>query len=232
MPHSSADFLFNPAIEIQSGFQLEARALVTAVASANIDLGVLPHSLWKCIDLKSAGSIVGAHLASSIAREADAIVNPIEKGHPDVLPKSAANASEASLRNYPEGLEIKGTCGNLPTGLKFPERRNRCDHLVGITWQAHHQEVERLLAIIWDFDIIHGQSPSPVITAGFYSSELSPGCWGSPSGLTGRNTKVSGMRASGKAKMVAGTLFVLNHGNYASTYARILGDLGSLEPWA
>jgi len=224
--HTSKDFLVNPDIQFDCGFQLSPFQVTTAVAAANNDLGILPLSLWRCIDLKSTGSVVGSHLASAIARETGAIVNPIEKGHPDVLPACAADASESLLRNYPQGLEIKGTCGNIPKGILRKAGENRCESLIGITWQAHHQEVERLLAIIWDFDTVTHSTPGPVITAGFYSGTLTQECWGAISGTTGRNTKVSGMRASGKAKMASGTVFVLNRGGYARRYSDLLGPLG------
>ena len=165
--HTGRHFLTNPGIEIECGFGLTSLQLTKAVADANNELGILPLSLWRCIDLKSTGSVVGAYLASAIARETGAIVNPIEKGHPDVLPARAANASEVALRNYPVGLEIKGTCGNTPKGTLLKAGENRCNLLSGITWQAHHQEVRRLLGIIWDFDSLIRETPSPVITAGF-----------------------------------------------------------------
>ena len=223
--HTGRHFLTNPGIEIECGFGLTSLQLTKAVADANNELGIMPLSLWRCIDLKSTGSVVGAYLASAIARETGAIVNPIEKGHPDVLPARAANASEVALRNYPVGLEIKGTCGNTPKGTLLKAGENRCNLLSGITWQAHHQEVRRLLGIIWDFDSLIRETPSPVITAGFYSATLSRDCWGTISGTTGRNTKVSGMRASGKEKMAAGAIFVLNRNCYAERYAQLLGPL-------
>lgn len=59
---------------------------------------------------------MGALFATHIAQQTGAIVNPIEKGHPDVIPEKGRGAIEAQLRNYPEGLEIKCTVGNVAKG--------------------------------------------------------------------------------------------------------------------
>jgi hypothetical protein len=61
------------------------------------------------IDLKTQSGIVGAIFAAELAALVGAIANPIEKGHPDIVPIFAAAATEAELRNYPTGLEIKST---------------------------------------------------------------------------------------------------------------------------
>ena len=229
MPHSSGDFLANLNVRFECGFNLSVIQIVESVVATNSELALLPISLWRAVDLKSAGSIVGAYLGQSIALISGAIVNPIEKGHPDVLPASARGAKESALRNYPEGLEIKGTCGNVTAGRALSPGDNRCPHLVGITWQAHHQEVTQLLGIIWDFDTFCGDRSAPFVTAGFYSSQLNPNDWGAISGTTGRNTKVSGMRVSGKEKMARGAVFMIDARKYVAAYTRLLGDAGCLE---
>lgn len=226
--HSERDYLVNPNVGFACGFSLSVPQLMSAVVGANRELAGLPLSLWRSIDLKSTGAIVGAYLAEAVASAAGAIKNPIEKGHPDVLPAEAARASEAELRNYPEGLEIKGTCGNIGKGVLLKPGDSRCGHLTGVTWQAHHQEVERLLAIIWDFDRVATDTPSPVISAGFYSSDLKPEDWGTISGTTGRNTKVSGLRQSGKQKLADGAVFVLDRKAYVERYGRLFGTLACL----
>ena len=123
MPHSAEDFLAKLNVKFDCGFDLSTLQVVESVVATNNELARLPLSLWRAIDLKSVGSIVGAYLGQAIALVSGAIVNPIEKGHPDVLPPSAKGASEATLRNYPEGLEIKGTCGNVTTGKESFSRR-------------------------------------------------------------------------------------------------------------
>lgn len=226
--HSIEDYTQPQDNEFECGFTLTNSTLVRAIVRANIDLAHLPLILWQRIDLKSTGSIVGAFLASAVAGATGSIVNPIEKGHPDVVPSDADGASEESLRNYPEGLEIKGTCGNLPKGLKLSGGENRCAFLRGVTWQAHHRQVDKLLGTIWDFDCVVNEVPSPTITAAFYSKTLVPDDWGAISGTTGRNTKVSGMLQSGKKKMTAGVVCILDRNGYVQRYAKIFRDLAQL----
>jgi hypothetical protein len=200
---------------------MSSELITEAIVACNKQLASFPSVLWQRIDLKATGSIVGAHLAYDIALRAEAMVNPIEKGHPDIVPLSAANATEVELRNYPVGLEIKGTCGGTPKGTLLKAGDERFPLLNGITWQAHHQQVNRLLGIVWDFTDI-ASAGSPTVTAAFYSGDLTPGDWGSVAGTSGRNTKVCGMRASGKQKMAAGLVCVLNKDGYTSRYVRLL----------
>jgi hypothetical protein len=76
-------------------------------------------------------------------------VNPIEKGHPDIIPSVGLGSSEEVLRNYPNGLEVKGTIGNIRQGANLRAGMRRIDDLTGITWQAHHREVNHLLGFLW-----------------------------------------------------------------------------------
>lgn len=214
-------FYLNRSVRFESGFDLAPLQLLRAACDANQSLAKLPPELWKRIDLKASGAIVGAYLATEIARRTGAMVNPIEKGHPDVIPVSGANASEEELRNFPEGLEIKGTCGGIPKGVTLRAGQSRCDQLDGITWQAHHREVDKLLGIIWDFREGNVHS-SPFVTAAFYSADLIPDDWGKISGTTGRNTKVSGMLVSGKRKMASGAICILAAEGYLGRYKSIL----------
>jgi hypothetical protein len=121
------------------------------------------------------------------------------------------------LRNFPSGLEIKCTCGNVRTGKSLKCGENRCKSLTAITWQAHHQEVHSLLGIVWDFDTLIERA-APVITAVFYCSTLDKTDWGAISGRDGRNTKVTGMSASGKKKMFSGIVCLINREPYRSMY--------------
>jgi hypothetical protein len=46
--------------------------------------------------------------------------------------------------------------------------------------------------------------------------------WGKISGTTGRNTKVTGMGASGKLKMGKGWVAVINRPEYLARYTKLL----------
>ncbi|HCA5793533.1 hypothetical protein N7714_04390 [Pseudomonas aeruginosa] len=212
----------NDDFAIDVGFSVDANDIKQAVEQTNTILSDLPSNLFKSIDYKTTSAMIGAIFCNTVANLTDGIVNPIEKGHPDIIPASAADASEEALRNYQEGLEIKCTVGNITTGANLRAGETRIDNLTGITWQAHHREVEELLGIVWDF-VDNGQNFNhPAITGAFYSSELSEDDWGAISGTTGRNTKVTGMSSSGKAKMGNGWVTLIDDPQYITKYERLL----------
>ena len=143
-----------------------------------------------------------------MAREVGGIVNPIEKGHPDVIPASGGNATEAQPRNYPHGVEIKCTVGNVSKGSDLKPGMPRVKKLSGITW-THHREVKAFIGLVIDFaGKLLDDRRYPTITAAFYGKKLVPVDWGEISGTTGRNTKVTDMRSSGKRKMAEGWILV------------------------
>jgi hypothetical protein len=150
-------------------------------------------------------------------------VNPIEKGHPDLVPPEAREATEAQLRNYPQGLEVKTTVGNVEQGANLRAGQRRIGKLTGITWQAHHREVTSFMGLVWDFANARESFAYPAITGVFYSDDLEEDDWGAISGTTGRNTKVSGLRTSGKAKMASGWVMLLDEQEYLDGFERTLG---------
>ena len=133
---------------INVGFVVNSKQILEAINLTNLVLSDLPASLYRSIDYKTTSSIVGSVFGDSLASKTDAIVNPIEKGHPDLVPPEAANSTEAQLRNYPRGLEIKTTVGNIVQGANLRAGQVRVGKLIGVTWQAHHREVKELLARI------------------------------------------------------------------------------------
>lgn len=208
---------------IKCGFGVSSENVLMAAKATAQQLQLLPFSLFQSVDLKTLSSIVGALFAGCLAGEVDALVNPIEKGHPDIIPKGARGATEAQLRNYPEGLEIKVTVGNVEKGSDLQPGVPRIEKLTGLTWQAHHREVERLMGMAIDFGGAQKDKKRyPVITGVFYTDNLSINDWGEISGTTGRNTKVSGMRVSGKEKMGRGWVLLLNEKEYLRKYAKML----------
>jgi hypothetical protein len=78
---------------------------------------------------------------------------------------------------------------------------------------------------VWDFAGAGkpGDKKWPLITGVFYSDLLIKDDWGKISGTTGRNTKVTGMRISGKHKMGQGWILVLDEERYLERYQHILG---------
>lgn len=207
---------------IAVGFDINSAQILEAVDLTNSILQDLSASLYRSLDYKTTSAIVGSIFCDNLASRTDCIVNPIEKGHPDLIPKEGANCSEEQLRNYPKGLEIKTTVGNIELGANLRAGEVRVGKLVGITWQAHHREVEQLLGLIWDFVPSVQTFNYPAITAVFYADDLTENDWGKISGTTGRNTKVTGMRASGKAKMGAGWVVLIESQEYLEAYSRLL----------
>lgn len=218
------EYLYNSGFSINCGFIVTAADVLAALTTTKQVLRALPLTLFTTIDLKSQSGIVGAIFAAELAAQVSAIPNPIEKGHPDIVPPDAANASEAQLRNYPMGLEIKSTLGNVVQGSKLDAGHERIDLLTGITWQAHHRDVRSLMGLVWDFvGGRPGELSHPSITGVFFAASLAEDDWGAISGTTGRNTKVTGMKVSGRQKMATGCIVLLDDPRFRKKYAATLG---------
>ena len=216
-------YLVNKKFSINVGFPVNSVEVRLAVEETNNFLKSLPESLFKSIDFKTTGSVIGAIFCDKLAQNIPAAsVNPIEKGHPDIIPSVGLASSEEVLRNYPQGLEIKGTIGNIRQGANLRAGKQRIKELTGITWQAHHQEVNHLMGFVWDFNDEYNGFFFPVLVGVFYSDELSEIDWGAISGTTGRNTKVCGMVKSGKEKMGNGWIVLINQKEYLDKLSNYL----------
>lgn len=216
------EYIINEDFKIYCGFEVCGTHVLDAITQANTILSDLPSTLYKVIDYKTTSAMIGAIFCATLAGFVDGVVNPIEKGHPDIIPTKGADCSEEQLRNYPEGLEVKCTVGNITQGANLRAGQTRIKHLTGVTWQAHHQEVKSLLGLVWDFVNNEQSFNFPAITASFYDNNLVAEDWGKISGTTGRNTKVTGMGASGKLKMGKGWVAVINRPEYLARYTKLL----------
>ena len=214
-------YIINPKFNISCGFEVNSQHIESALHQTNEFLEIIPSSVYKNIDYKTTSSIVGSMFCHSIANVTGAIVNPIEKGHPDVIPKAGQNSSEELLRDYPVGLEIKCTIGTIKKGANLRAGQPRISSLQGITWQAHHREVKKLLGLVWDFVKSEHDFNYPKITAIFYA-DLVTDDWGKISGTEGKNTKVTPMTASGKQKMGQGLVALIDEQSYKDIYQRIM----------
>jgi len=118
------------------------------------------------------------------------------------------------------GIEIKATCGSVPTpavlskrGLQKPEIGDtRINLLTGYDWKAHHRETNNLLGLLWDF-----KDGVPFIAAIFYSSSLEEEDWGKivkPKEDGGRTTSVSIMTREGIRKMHEGCICCIDDCRY------------------
>ena len=223
MSISSRQYQLDRSFSINVGFTVTGTNIETALKATNKMLRSLPDNLFTSIDFKTTSAMIGAIFCKTIAEETGGIVNPIEKGHPDVIPTYGMNASEEELKKFPEGLEIKCTIGNIKTGANLRAGSQRLSNLTGITWQAHHREVTELLGLVWDFVEDSSQPFNfPCITGAFFSNSLTENDWGEISGTTGRNTKVTGMKRSGKKKMGQGRVCLIDDKDYRAVYRRLL----------
>lgn len=214
------NYIVNESAILNCGFNLDVYDILNAIIQANENLMALPASLYRSIDYKTTSAMIGCFLCESIVNNTNgAIVNPIEKGHPDIIPSYGINATEEELRHFPVGLEVKCTVGAVDESV--PKASPRIDALSGLTWQAHHREVNELLGITYDYFIFNSEY-KPIITAAFYSDRLTSCDWGRISGTDGRNTKVCSMLVSGKEKMGNGWLTVLDNKKYIYAYTKIL----------
>lgn len=211
------------AFRIDVGFLVSAKHVVEATELTNSILVDLPAGLYRSLDYKTISAIVGSVFCDALASRTEGIVNPIEKGHPDIIPPAGAKATEEQLRNYPKGLEVKCTVGNIEQGANLRAGEERVNRLTGITWQAHHREVKELMGLVWDFVQENETFHFPGVTAVFYADHLNRDDWGEISGTTGRNTKVTGMRTSGKQKMGSGWVMLIDDPRYLDNYPRVLG---------
>ena len=211
-------------LSIDVGFKVNTADVLKSVQDTNRTLLGLPDNLFKAIDYKTTSAMIGAIFCQNIAEQTNSIVNPIEKGHPYVIPRAGMDCDEKTLKAYPQGLEIKCTIGNITQCANLRAGAERVSSLTGLTWQAHHREVRELLALVWDFVEVGSEETFnyPIITGAFYSSELKEEDWGAISGTTGRNTKVSAMVASGKHKLGDGWVLLLDKNNYLLRYKSLL----------
>jgi hypothetical protein len=212
-------------VTFDCGFEIDSAKLVLAIKECNEGLASFPTHIWSSIALKFSGAVIGEFFAASIANTCGAFRNTVEQGYPDVLPKDAENATEVELRHYPTGLELKGTCGNIPTGKLVKAGLPRVDSLSSINWKAHHREVENLLAFVWDFYPLKNNIYTPCITAAFYCANLCEEDWGAISGLSGRSTKLSNMAKDGRDKMASGLVCILDNDSIKNKYQKIFKNI-------
>ncbi len=216
------NYIIDNNFSVQVGFIVNSKHINKAIMQTNASLAKFPSTLFKSIDYKTTSAIIGALFCDTLASLTGSIVNPIEKGHPDIIPSNAVDATEEQLRKYPHGLEIKCTVGSIKQGTNLRAGEARIGRLTGVTWQAHHREVKELLGLVWDFVNSGHTFNYPAITGAFYTDNLVEDDWGVISGITGRNTKVSGMKASGKHKMGGGWVSLINEPLYLARYKALL----------
>jgi hypothetical protein len=215
------------AYELDPQFVLEA---VQATTRLFDELHRVSPHVFALLGMRNLSAFVGAAFIEELSKATSRtlILNPHQDGYPDLLlmdkPGRAmwVAIADAQIRDkgpfspFPGGgLEVKATCGAVPTGAVLAKRGlqkpaigdQRIQLITGIDWKAHHRETNYLMGLIWDF--VGGL---PAITAVTYRNDLSEEDWGniiSPRSGGGRTTSVSIMTKAGVAKMCSNTILAL-----------------------
>lgn len=179
---------FTPAAALKA---LEQSNLTLELADDVLGMNHIP--FYELLGTRNLGAFVGAVFAYSLQREMSdrLMVNGHQDGYPDLCALTAAGKkyvqqvrdegmgdAKKSWASFPEGgIEIKTTCGAVPTPTKTRKKPGIGDErsavLTGADWKAHHRETNRLLGLFWDF--IDGV---PTVTGLFYRNDLTEADWG------------------------------------------------------
>lgn len=207
--------------------QLPTQQLVAALNMAHglvDEIAQFRVNIFDILGMRNLSAFVGELFAASLITFTNDlfIKNPHQDGYPDLLlmdPKGRAlyetlkNAGrlqdKAPFSPFGNGgIEVKATCGSLPTPAQFKKANidrkphlgdQRIGYMRGYDWKAHHRETNNLIGILWDF--IGGV---PRIVAVFFCPTLTENDWGEivqPKAGGGRTTSVSIMNRDGVRKM-------------------------------
>ncbi len=186
------------------------------------------------LGMRNLSGFIGELFTTAVVKTGGGLFepNPHQDGYPDLLlmdpvGKKAWNQLAGKTNEKKPfspfvggGIEVKATCGSVPTPADCRKRGidrpaiggTRIGCVKRYDWKSHHRETNNLLGILWDF--IGGR---PRIVALSYSNELGSGDWrkiATPRPGGGRTTSVSPMSPSGIRKMYEGWLCVLSDGGY------------------
>lgn len=238
-------FLINPDADLamMRREQLSMDAVLKSIDRTHTLIGKFKEfdvDVFSLLGMRNLSAFIGEIFAAQMVHVSDGTFrkNPHQDGYPDLLlmdKEGAASWGELSHRlkekgpfsPFPTGgLEVKATCGAVPTPVQCAKRGlekpglgdQRIAFLTGYDWKAHHQQTNNLIGLFWDF--IDG---APHIIGVFYSSKLTPADWGAiiqPREGGGRTTSVSIMTRAGVRKMCNSWLVVLNDQRYLDFFSR------------
>ncbi|MDY7003854.1 MAG: helix-turn-helix transcriptional regulator [Cyanobacteriota bacterium] len=204
---TKTDFTYTNKGETFTSEEVEKAAILTnttVITLAMIFQQVVGISLFEVIDKKQTGAFIGAIFVSNFANISSHLaLNPSQTGHPDLIPKEYLNNSSViNWDQFPHGgVEVKTSCGNLKTGVtnNLPVGDARISFLTGLDWKGHHQYINNLLALFWDY--FEG---IPTIMSAFYSNKLVPDDFSNtiPKAGGGRTTSVCVTKKTARNKLI------------------------------
>lgn len=233
-------------VTLPRGVVLDESVLDTALEATNRvfeDLADRTPYVFELLGMRNLSAFVGAVFARELQTASNELLllNPHQDGYPDLLLLDAAGQKalgkvkaadqmrgKEPFSPFPTGgLEIKATCGDVPSermlaarGLQKPQIGDtRVGLITGINWKAHHRDTNHLMGLIWDF-----WEGLPAVMVVSYSHRLDAEDWGKivqPRAGGGRTTSVSIMAKSGVVKMLSNAVRVVRLPAYAELVARI-----------
>jgi len=129
------------------------------------------------IDMRMLSGLIGEMFVDSLAsREPRLRKNPNLDGYPDLCDVSNKKTDlpiEAYL-DFPDGgLEVKNTFGTKTSGADLAPRQTRHRSIQKrLTWKAHHQFTNHLVALQTDYI-----DRTPQIVRGFFANDLTTEDW-------------------------------------------------------
>lgn len=236
-PNSRGQFTFTSSNKINT--VVEKKLIQTALDYSHSIIDKFAQfdvDVFGILGMRNLSAFIGEIFAAAIIKHSNGLFlkNPHQDGYPDLLLmdknglKLWADLKNRTREKQPfspfqnGGIEIKATCGSVPTpalcarrGVEKPDIGDqRIQVLQGYDWKAHHRDTNNLMGILWDF--IDGV---PRIVAVFFANNLTITDWGAivqPREGGGRTTSVSIMTRAGVRKMYDGCLYVIDDNRYVA----------------
>lgn len=222
----------NKLLKVSANYLVEAidfaHELIEKIYAIDLDIAAV-------LGLRNLSAFIGELFRAAVVKSTGSLfrANPHQDGYPDLLLMDdvGRRAWETLTERLNEkrpfspfpggGIEVKATCGSVPSPAKCREREiekpglgdERIDCMTGYDWKTHHRDTNNLVGLLWDFI-----ERRPRIVALFYSCDLEMEDWGKivqPRNGGGRTTSVSIMGRSGLKKMYTGWMCVINDERYA-----------------
>ena len=236
-------YLTNPHADLEI---VRGSCFTTSEITAAIDrvhdmldkFGEFDVDVFSLLGMRNLSAFVGEAFGATLVKSCNGrfVKNPHQDGYPDLLLLDSAGTAlweELKSRKGEKepfspfatgGVEIKATCGAVPTpkvlrkrGMEKPGLGDqRIGLLTGYDWKAHHRETNYLLGCVWDFI-----DRRPTISGVFYSRTLTEEHWGKivqPRAGGGRTTSVSIMTRAGIKQMYEGWVACHPDSRYAAFF--------------